>query len=301
MRSFGFLFSRRWVLFTLVVILVAWATWWLGTWQFGRLHERRASNAVIEANESKPPAKAAEVLANGVSKTEQWRQVTVTGTYDDAATTIIRYRTSDSGASGVQVVVPLVTADGTAVAVDRGWMPAENGNASPVDAPAAPGGTVTVVGWARTDATGSSTAVEGAEGGFTTRAISGAQLGQAWGMTTFPAFMEAETETPPAAEPLVATTLPDLGEGPHFFYGLQWWFFGVLAVGGFFYLAYDEWRRRPAAAAVDGAEDPLPEPATATTTTKPAKPVSERARRKAARRAAIEAGLAEARAEKAKR
>ncbi len=34
--------------------------------------------------------------------------------------------------------------------------------------------------------------------------------------------------------------LPDLGNGPHFFYGLQWWFFGVLAVFGFFYLAYDE-------------------------------------------------------------
>ena len=39
--------------------------------------------------------------------------------------------------------------------------------------------------------------------------------------------------------------LPDLGEGPHFFYGLQWWFFGLLAVGGFLYLAYDEWRGRP--------------------------------------------------------
>ena len=35
--------------------------------------------------------------------------------------------------------------------------------------------------------------------------------------------------------------LPDLGNGPHFFYGLQWWFFGLLAVFGFFYLAYDEW------------------------------------------------------------
>ena len=36
--------------------------------------------------------------------------------------------------------------------------------------------------------------------------------------------------------------MPDLGEGPHFFYGLQWWFFGLLAVFGFCYLAYDEWR-----------------------------------------------------------
>ena len=49
-------------------------------------------------------------------------------------------------------------------------------------------------------------------------------------------------EVPEAAEPLATAELPDLGNGPHFFYGLQWWFFGLLAVFGFCYLAYDEWR-----------------------------------------------------------
>ena len=33
-----------------------------------------------------------------------------------------------------------------------------------------------------------------------------------------------------------------MDEGPHFFYGLQWWFFGALAIFGFGYLMYDEWR-----------------------------------------------------------
>ena len=36
--------------------------------------------------------------------------------------------------------------------------------------------------------------------------------------------------------------MPELNNGPHFFYGLQWWFFGALAIFGFFYLMYDEWR-----------------------------------------------------------
>jgi len=41
------------------------------------------------------------------------------------------------------------------------------------------------------------------------------------------------------------TELPDdTSNGPHFFYGLQWWFFGALAVFGFFYLLWDEFRRR---------------------------------------------------------
>ena len=73
-------------------------------------------------------------------------------------------------------------------------------------------------------------------------------------------FVELASETPGPAEPLTPAELPDLGEGPHFFYGLQWWFFGLLAVFGFCYLVYDEWRGRPgrrrpgplAAAAVRG-------------------------------------------------
>ena len=55
-------------------------------------------------------------------------------------------------------------------------------------------------------------------------------------------FVDLASEDPAPRAPLVKAELPDLGNGPHFFYGLQWWFFGLLAVFGFCYLAYDEWR-----------------------------------------------------------
>jgi cytochrome oxidase assembly protein ShyY1 len=51
------------------------------------------------------------------------------------------------------------------------------------------------------------------------------------------------SESPEPAEPLAHAEEPDLSEGPHFFYGLQWWFFGALAVFGFGYLAWDERRK----------------------------------------------------------
>ena len=35
---------------------------------------------------------------------------------------------------------------------------------------------------------------------------------------------------------------PTSSNGPHFFYALQWWFFGLLALFGFGYLAWEEWR-----------------------------------------------------------
>ena len=70
-------------------------------------------------------------------------------------------------------------------------------------------------------------------------------------------FVDLASETPEAAEPLAVTETPDLSNGPHFFYGLQWWFFAALAVFGFGYLAYDERRklRRPAAGPDAPADD----------------------------------------------
>ena len=239
MRSLRFLLTRRWVLFALVVVLLCYAAWWLGQWQFSRLEDRKESNAVVRANEDRAPAPVADVLSPGdaVAEDDEWRQVTATGEYDADQTVLVRYRTRD-GESGVDVVVPLVTADGTALLVDRGWMPASNQGAGPVDVPSPPTGEVTVDGWVRADGTGDSTAVDD----HSTRAISSEQIGPVIGHPVYGGFVELRSEDGEPAAGLQPVDLPELDNGPHFFYGLQWWFFGLLAIVGFCYLAWDEWR-----------------------------------------------------------
>ena len=77
------------------------------------------------------------------------------------------------------------------------------------------------------------------------RAISSDEIGPAIGQPVYGGFVELKSEDPAPGTGLEPVELPELNNGPHFFYGLQWWFFGVLAVFGFFYLAYDEWRNGP--------------------------------------------------------
>lgn len=239
MRSLRFLVSRRWALFALAVVLIAWATWWLGEWQFHRLADRKASNAVVRHNEALDPAPVADVLAVGraVPDTEEWRLVTATGTYATDDTVIVRYRTRD-GSSGIDVVVPLVTGDGPALLVDRGWMAADNRGADASAVPPPPTGEVSVTGWVRVDATGDSTQVTDRS----TRSINSTEIGHALDLEVYGGFVDLKSESPAPETALAAAELPELDNGPHFFYGLQWWFFGVLAVFGFFYLMYDEWR-----------------------------------------------------------
>ena len=242
MRSWGFLLSRRWVLFALAVLALVAGTIWLGDWQFDRLGERKADNAVVRANESKDPAPVDEVLAPGreVADTDEWRLVEATGTYDAEGTILVRYRSRD-GAAGVDVVVPLVTASGTALLVDRGFLETVPSGRERGDIPDIPDGDVVVTGWVRADGTGDSTAVDA----LSTRAISSVAIGEALDREVYGGFLELRDEDGEPAEGLAPVELPELDNGPHFFYGLQWWFFGVLAVFGFFYLAWDERRHGP--------------------------------------------------------
>ncbi|NPD07054.1 SURF1 family protein [Nocardioides sp. zg-1308] len=239
MHKLRFLVSRRWIAFALVVVFLAWVAWRLGEWQFHRLEDRRERNEIIERNEKAGAAPITEVMAPGepVDQGSEWRIVEATGTYAVEDTVIVRYRTRD-GAAGVDVVVPLELTDGTSVLVDRGWYATDNRGVATTDVPAPPPGEVTVTGWVRRDAEGDSTAVTDQS----TRAVSSERIGEALDREVISGWLDLRSESPEPETALEPVEPPELDEGPHFFYGLQWWFFGALAIFGFFYLIYDEWR-----------------------------------------------------------
>lgn len=240
-----FLLSRRWILFAIAVGLLAVLAFELGQWQFRRLEDREQRNRVTEQNLTAAPRPVAGVLSpdRPVSAGEEWQRVRAVGRYQPEETVIVRYQTRD-GRSGVDVVVPLVTDQGATVLVNRGWAPTENVGSTRPDVPAPPQGEVTVVGWARADATGDAAQVAGQS----TRAVSSLEIAPTLGSRVSQGFVDLQTESPAPAEPLAPAETPDVGEGPHFFYGLQWWFFAALAVFGFGYLAWDERRKARRAA-----------------------------------------------------
>jgi cytochrome oxidase assembly protein ShyY1 len=236
--SLRFLLSRRWLLLLVTVLLLAYACLLLGRWQWHRLEGKKSGNAIIRANEKAAPVPVDQVLRHGVDppSSDRYAVVSATGTYDTSKTVIIRYQTRNSNA-GVDVVVPLVTASGNALLVDRGWYATSNqGLTDASQVPAPPSGTVTVTGWVRQDAGGGAAQVVDASA----RAISSAQIEPAIGIPVYGGFVQLLTESPKPTTPLTRADPPDLSNGPHFFYALQWWFFGILALFGYGYLAWEE-------------------------------------------------------------
>jgi cytochrome oxidase assembly protein ShyY1 len=251
---FRFLLTRRWLGLLLAVIVVGVGCVELGRWQFWRYSTRHDSNEAIRANLAQPAVPVERVMSpdQPVPDSAQWTNVVATGTYDPRHQVLVIYRTRD-GTAGVDIVVPLVTQSGTALLVDRGWVQtAANANETP-DVPAPPSGTVTVTGWVRQNSTGGSSQVVPSNGSV--RAISSDALKSALPYPVYDGFVDRTKEDPPGSPSPAPALAPDLSAGPSYFYGLQWWFFAVLAFGFWVYFAWTEYTQqrsqRPGEPAVD--------------------------------------------------
>ena len=152
-RVYRFLLERRWLGFHLLTIVLCVACVEAGRWQFDRREQRQALNAVIETNVDREPVAASTLLARDATPADApsavehtWRRVTATGTFDTAAQLLVRNRTYPGRGVGYEVLTPLVTADGTALLVNRGWVGAGATAGLAPQVPAPPAGEVTVTG-----------------------------------------------------------------------------------------------------------------------------------------------------------
>ncbi len=163
------------------------------------------------------------------------------GTWDDKHTIVLKYQTRDSGA-GVDIVTPLVTSAGSAVLVDRGWMSTENSGASRPKLPPVTDGPGHRHGLGTP---GRDWRSHPGQRALHAGRLLGARSARCCRTRSTGGFLDLAAESPAPAKALGAVELPDdTSNGPHFFYGLQWWFFGALAIFGFCYLVWDELRQR---------------------------------------------------------
>jgi surfeit locus 1 family protein len=101
-----------------IALIVAAVCVRLGFWQLSRLHQRQARNATARAGWALPPL---ELGAQTPLDSVRNRRVHVQGIYDFEHQRLWRPHMLDE-APGVDLLTPLKLADGSAVLVDRGWV-----------------------------------------------------------------------------------------------------------------------------------------------------------------------------------
>ena len=222
---------RLWVRWTLLVVFVAiLGTVFvnLGQWQLDRLRERKVRNATTIANERAPILPAAEVFTKPIADADQWRRVEARGTFDGDHQFLIRYR-SNGGVDGYEVVTPLRMTAGTLL-VDRGFVPLAAGAQIPSAAPPPPAGDVVVVGHVRRNECGRSAAITPANGHV--RLINSDAMAATLPYPVLNGYLGALTIDPPQQGGLQPIALPELSQGPHFWYAVQWFMFTGIGIAG---------------------------------------------------------------------
>lgn len=119
------LFSRKWRILTVLVLIAIGVMVRLGFWQLDRLQERRAYNARVQAQLDAPPLTLdANTPIDDLGNME-YRTVLVRGEFDFSQEVALRGQ-SVNGQLGARLLTPLrIEGSERAVLVDRGWIPYE--------------------------------------------------------------------------------------------------------------------------------------------------------------------------------
>lgn len=220
----------RWVALVLFVAVLGVTFVKLGEWQLRRLDERRTSNVLVRSNEKAPVAEFSDIFSHPIGAVDEWKKVRVTGTFDADRQFVIRYR-DNSDDSGYEVVTPLRTQDGRTVLIDRGFIAVDGGQQIARNAPPPPSGTVTVTGRVRADETGRDSATVPVDGHA--RLVNSGKIGAVLGRPVVNGYIDVLTMDPADPTKFAQIDLPELNDGPHFWYAVQWFMFtgiGVLGV-----------------------------------------------------------------------
>ena len=213
----------------LVLIL---GCFWASQWQYHRGADRHDRNYEITSHTALPITEletALETLADN-----EWRRVNVSGTFTNERQILLRNRYFE-GKYGFEVLTAFTSTSGRLFWVDRGWVQA---GATAVEEPKidpAPEGEVEIIGRIRFDRSlpqGNFFALPSNGTGLISQA--NAQSSNTATGIDSPFYLDLLSGSVPELTPKVAAELPELSDGPHLAYAVQWIIFAGLIMYGRF-------------------------------------------------------------------
>jgi cytochrome oxidase assembly protein ShyY1 len=236
----------RWLALLLLMLLAATLMAKLGEWQLDRArsHGKSAEQAQL-ARQSATTVPLDSVLRasetfpkDGVNK-----KVTTTGHWQGENQLLVPGR-KVGGKTGLWVLTPLITTDGTTVPVVRGWVPTA---ADPAATAPADTTEVTVVGLiepGEPPAVRTPGQTDGLPQGQIDR-VAVAQLAGIWPQPMTTGFIVMESQSPAAANSLTPVPPPAASgqlDWGNLSYAIQWWLFSLIGLLFWYRLVRDDHR-----------------------------------------------------------
>lgn len=239
MSRYRFALRPKWIVSHLFVLALVVAMVGAMFWQIDRLHQKQDRNARIRSRSSEPVVAVNRLVHPGepfsAAAPVEFRRVTATGTYRTDEEVLVRSR-SRLGSPGSWILTPLDLGGGVAVTVNRGWVPNSGQLTSIPKRYRAPAGRFRVEGYLRqTETRGSFGPRDPKTGTLSNLARADvARLDQQVPERLLPAYVQMQRQSrgiaPADPRPVPK---PELDEGPHFSYAVQWAIFSAVALFGY--------------------------------------------------------------------
>jgi len=219
--------KEPWALFkSCIALLLIIFCLWGSQWQYHRGVDRHARNAVIQDRIAQSPIELKSV--SGALADFEWQTVSVEGIFDNEKQILLRNRYND-GKYGYEVLTLFKSTANKSFWVDRGWVQAGATATTPPVVTSLPQGQVLITGRLRLDSSlprGSFFALPGKGEGLVSELNAQSQL------NTEKFYIDLLSGSEPSLTPDVTAQLPELSDGPHMAYALQWIFFAGLVIYG---------------------------------------------------------------------
>lgn len=237
--DYSFVRRPKWLVSHVLVLALVVAMVIAGLWQINRHSERGERNDLVTERAAQAPVALGLIAAPGtptsIGEDEQFRRVTVTGEYRPEDEVLIRNRTYE-GSPGWWVLTPLVTDEGWAVAVNRGWISLAFEPDAARPGTEAPTGVVEIVGTIQPARVAEGFQVADPEEGrlSTLGRPDVERLAAQVDYQMSPVVLRVDEASASTGTGLpVPLSLPSLDAGPHASYAVQWFIFTLIALAGY--------------------------------------------------------------------
>ncbi len=211
---------------TLVALLLVLLCLWAAQWQYHRGVDRHARNTLIIEQSLLPAVELGELTGNIDSF--EWRTISIQGVFDDKNQILLRNRYSE-GVYGFEQLT-LFVFNQRKIWVDRGWIKAGSNATIPPQLQQTSDESVRITGRLRLDSSLPQGKFFAVANNAQRDLVS--QLDARKGIQTEDFYIDLISVSDTAMNPDVPVELPELSDGPHMAYALQWIFFAALVIYG---------------------------------------------------------------------
>ncbi len=209
-----------------IALLLIAGCLWASQWQFQRGIDRQDRNQTIESQLELPTIELKNIDRNFASF--EWRTVNTEGSFDSAKQILLKNRYFE-GVYGYEVLTRFTADDGRSFWVDRGWVKAGKDATTAPEVTAPPTGQVSITARLRLDRSlpqGAFFALPESGGGMISKLNAQADSNSEG------FYLDLLSGSVSSLTPTVPAQVPELSDGPHLAYSLQWIFFAGLIIYG---------------------------------------------------------------------